>query len=83
MLPNSYFEVIAIRENSYYILASPNNVLIFLEHISTLCALPSMDPADANLVRGILDTVSALRGSLLSLGSETNIINVVLIHNVP
>ncbi|XP_070068166.1 uncharacterized protein [Drosophila takahashii] len=57
-------------------------VLIFLEHISSLCALPIMEPADANSLRGILDTVSALRGSLLSLGSETDILNAILIHNV-
>ncbi|XP_070075714.1 uncharacterized protein [Drosophila takahashii] len=57
-------------------------VLIFLEHISSLCALPIMEPADANSLRGILDTVSALPGSLLSLGSETDILNAILIHNV-
>ena len=47
-----------------------NKVLIFLEHVNNLFSAPNMIKGDNRSLRKIIDTVSAIRGSLLSLGSE-------------
>lgn len=59
-----------------------NKVLIFLEHISTLFNITSMSKGDSNSLRNIIDTVAAIRGSLLSLGSEMDVLNGLLTHIV-
>ncbi|XP_046800970.1 uncharacterized protein LOC124421481 [Lucilia cuprina] len=59
-----------------------NKVLIFLEHITTLFNIPEMSKGDSVSLRYIIDTVSAIRGSLLSLGSELDIMNAIIIHIV-
>ncbi|XP_023307569.2 uncharacterized protein LOC111689329 [Lucilia cuprina] len=59
-----------------------NKVLIFLEHISALFSIPNMAKSDCDSLRKIIDTVSAIRGSLLSIGSEMEVLNGVLIHIV-
>lgn len=59
-----------------------NKVLIFLEHINALFSVPNMAKGDSESLRKIIDTVSAIRGSLLSLGSEMEVLNGVLIHVV-
>lgn len=59
-----------------------NKVLIFLEHISALFSIPNMSKGDSESLRKIIDTVSAIRGSLLSIGSEMDVLNGVLIHIV-
>ncbi|XP_075157710.1 uncharacterized protein LOC142230976 [Haematobia irritans] len=59
-----------------------NKVLIFLEHINTLFDIPKMAKGDSSSLRNIIDTVSAVRGSLLSLGSEADVMNAILVHLV-
>ncbi|XP_017480766.1 PREDICTED: uncharacterized protein LOC108370042 [Rhagoletis zephyria] len=59
-----------------------NNVLIFLDYISSLFALQAMPKADATALRIIIDKVSALRSSLPSLGPEIDILNSIIIHIV-
>nr|XP_036219442.1 uncharacterized protein LOC106625320 [Bactrocera oleae] len=57
-----------------------NNVMIFQDHIISLFNNPFMKRSDAVSLRNIIDNVAALRGSLLSSGSEGDIMNSVLIH---
>lgn len=59
-----------------------NKVLIFLEHINTLFNVPKITKGDSVSLRNIVDTVSAVRGSLLSLGSEMDVMNEILVHMV-
>ncbi|XP_073814286.1 uncharacterized protein isoform X1 [Musca autumnalis] len=59
-----------------------NKVLIFLEHIESLFNVPKMQTSDSVSLRHIIDTVSAVRGSLLSLGSEADVMNAILVHMV-
>jgi len=47
-------------------------VLILLEHVSCFFSISQMRKSDSSSLREILDTVAALRGSLLSLGTEQN-----------
>ncbi|XP_017489678.1 PREDICTED: uncharacterized protein LOC108377894 [Rhagoletis zephyria] len=57
-----------------------SNVLIFLDYISTLFNLPKMTKPEPHQLRSIIDTVSAVRASLLPLGSATEIMNSMLTH---
>jgi len=57
-------------------------VLILLEHVSSLFAISQMRKSDSSSLREILDTVAALRGSLLSLGTEQNAFEAILIQLV-
>ncbi|XP_073820296.1 uncharacterized protein [Musca autumnalis] len=59
-----------------------NKVLIFLEHIESLFNVPKMQKSDSVSLRHLIDTVSAVRGSLLSLGSEADVMNAILVHMV-
>ncbi|XP_073814252.1 uncharacterized protein [Musca autumnalis] len=59
-----------------------NKVLIFLEHIESLFNVPQMQKSDSVSLRHLIDTVSAVRGSLLSLGSEADVMNAILVHMV-
>ncbi|XP_073828191.1 uncharacterized protein [Musca autumnalis] len=59
-----------------------NKVLIFLEHIESLFNAPQMQKSDSVSLRHLIDTVSAVRGSLLSLGSEADVMNAILVHMV-
>ncbi|XP_073820368.1 uncharacterized protein [Musca autumnalis] len=59
-----------------------NKVLIFLEHIESLFNVPQMKKSDSVSLRHLIDTVSAVRGSLLSLGSEADVMNAILVHLV-
>ncbi|XP_073835665.1 uncharacterized protein isoform X2 [Musca autumnalis] len=59
-----------------------NKVLIFLEHIESLFNVPQMPKSDSVSLRHLIDTVSAVRGSLLSLGSEADVMNAILVHMV-
>ncbi|XP_073821302.1 uncharacterized protein [Musca autumnalis] len=59
-----------------------NKVLIFLEHIDSLFNVPKMQKSDSVSLRHLIDTVSAVRGSLLSLGSEADVMNAILVHMV-
>ena len=52
-----------------------NNVLSFQDHITSLFNTPVMKRSDAASLHNIIDTVTALRGSVLSLGSESDIMN--------
>ncbi|XP_061387580.1 uncharacterized protein LOC133322632 [Musca vetustissima] len=59
-----------------------NKVLIFLEHIESLFNVPKMQKSDSVSLRHLIDTVSAVRGSLLSLGTEADVMNAILVHMV-
>ncbi|XP_073835822.1 uncharacterized protein [Musca autumnalis] len=59
-----------------------NKVLIFLEHIESLFNVPKMQKSDSVSLRHLIDTVSVVRGSLLSLGSEADVMNAILVHMV-
>ncbi|XP_073847639.1 uncharacterized protein [Musca autumnalis] len=59
-----------------------NKVLIFLEHIESLFNVPHMQKSNNVSLRHLIDTVSAVRGSLLSLGSEADVMNAILVHMV-
>lgn len=59
-----------------------NKVLILKEHISNIFEIPSLLKPDALALRKLIDSVAALRGSLLSLGTADEILNAILIHLV-
>ncbi|XP_037959581.1 uncharacterized protein LOC119688956 [Teleopsis dalmanni] len=59
-----------------------NKVLIFLDHITELFNIPGMIKADPASLRKLIDTVAALRSSLLSLGSEVEVMNAIIIYIV-
>jgi len=59
-----------------------NKALIFSENIQNLFGLPTMSKGNSIELRQTLDAVSALRGSLLSLGSEADVMNAMLVHIV-
>ncbi|XP_036347309.1 uncharacterized protein LOC118756662, partial [Rhagoletis pomonella] len=57
-----------------------NDVLIFLDCISSLFALPTMTQPEATTLQKLVDNASAIRGSLLSIGSAEEIMNNIMIH---
>ena len=59
-----------------------NSCLIFLENISQLFELPQISKPSASELRSMIDTVSAVYDSLLSLGDDRNITNAFIIHIV-
>ena len=59
-----------------------NKVLIFLEHITALFNVSHMSKGDGGSLRSLIDTVAAIRGSLLSIGDEKNVVDAILIHLV-
>ncbi|KAM8718232.1 hypothetical protein ACLKA7_000934 [Drosophila subpalustris] len=59
-----------------------NECLIFFEIISKLFDLPKMKGPSASSLRSLVDTVSAIYDSLLSLGDDKKIANAMLIHIV-
>ncbi|XP_055919381.1 uncharacterized protein LOC129951309 [Eupeodes corollae] len=59
-----------------------NNCLIFFDNVSTLFELKEISKPSASALRSMIDTVSAIYDSLLSLGDEKNITNAIIIHLV-
>ncbi|XP_075157719.1 uncharacterized protein LOC142230985 [Haematobia irritans] len=59
-----------------------NKPLIFIETINNLFTIVPMSKPNAVGLRSIVDTVAAIRGSLLTLGQESDIVNAMLIHIV-
>ncbi|KAL7726649.1 hypothetical protein ACLKA6_010514 [Drosophila palustris] len=59
-----------------------NECLIFFESISKLFDLPKMKGPSASPLRSLVDKVSAICDSLLSLGDDKQIANAMLIHIV-
>ncbi|KAI8116345.1 hypothetical protein CVS40_11573 [Lucilia cuprina] len=59
-----------------------NDCLIFLKNISKLFDLPEISKPSAPALRSMIDTVSAIYDSLLSIGDDKNISNAILIHLV-
>ncbi|XP_065365522.1 uncharacterized protein LOC135958548 [Calliphora vicina] len=59
-----------------------NSSLIFMENITTLFELPAMSKYNCAQLRSLVDNVSALYSSLLSLGSDSDIANSMLIYIV-
>lgn len=59
-----------------------NNVLIFSSHITELFNIPAMARNNSGSLRNIIDTVTALHSSLLSLGSEVDVRSSIIIHFV-
>ena len=59
-----------------------NDCLIFSDNISKLFDLPSMNKPSATALRGMIDTVSAIYESLLSIGDDKKISNAIIIHLV-
>jgi len=57
-------------------------VLLLLKHVSSLFSIFQIRKSDSSSLREILETVAALRGSLLSLGTEQNAFKVILIQLV-
>lgn len=57
-----------------------NKTLIFLEHISNIYELPSVNKPSALQLRALIDNASAIYSSLRSLGSVEDICNAMLIH---
>ncbi|XP_055855989.1 uncharacterized protein LOC129919163 [Episyrphus balteatus] len=57
-----------------------NDCLIFLECISQLIELPKIPKASSVSLRSLVDNISALFSSLLSIGSYENICNAIIIH---
>ncbi|XP_075162510.1 uncharacterized protein LOC142235137 [Haematobia irritans] len=56
--------------------------LIFFDNIENLFDIPKMVGPDASALRNTVDTVSAIFGSLQSLGTQDEIINALIIHLV-
>ena len=59
-----------------------NKTLIFLDNITSLFELPSIQSPNSSKLRSLVDNASALYGSLLSLGSEAQISQAMLIYLV-
>lgn len=59
-----------------------NPCLIFFDSISKLFELPNMNKPSASSLRSMVDTVSAIYDSLLSVGDDKHIANAILIHLV-
>ncbi|XP_037805276.1 uncharacterized protein LOC119599551 [Lucilia sericata] len=59
-----------------------NSSLIFMENITALFELPAMSKYNCAQLRSLVDNVSALYSSLLSLGSHSDIANSMLIYIV-
>ncbi|XP_037823707.1 uncharacterized protein LOC119612057 [Lucilia sericata] len=59
-----------------------NDCLIFLKNISKLFDLPEVSKPSAPALRSMIDTVSAIYDSLLSIGDDKKISNAILIHLV-
>ncbi|XP_053968859.1 uncharacterized protein LOC128870282 [Anastrepha ludens] len=59
-----------------------NSTLIFMETIKSLFELPSAAKGGASQLQSLVDNVSALYSSLLSIGSDKNISHLLLIHLV-
>ncbi|XP_065365533.1 uncharacterized protein LOC135958562 [Calliphora vicina] len=59
-----------------------NKSLMFIDNINSLFSISHMHKPNASMLRSILDNVSALRSSLLSLGSEVDVMNAIIIHIV-
>ena len=59
-----------------------NNCLIFFDNIATLFELKEISKPSASALRSIIDTVSAIYDSLLSLGDDKKITNAIMIHLV-
>ncbi|XP_065368955.1 uncharacterized protein LOC135961383 [Calliphora vicina] len=59
-----------------------NDCLIFLKNISKLFDLPEISNPSAPALRNMIDTVSAIYDSLLSIGDDKKISNAILIHLV-
>lgn len=59
-----------------------NPCLIFFDNISTLFDLPKITKPSAIELRTMIDTVSAIYNSLLSMGDDKNIANAIIIHLV-
>ncbi|XP_067641701.1 uncharacterized protein [Eurosta solidaginis] len=56
-----------------------NKTLIFIEHIKILHTLPSMNKGDHIALRSLIDNVASIKGALLSIGSEKDIMEALLI----
>ncbi|KAI8116017.1 hypothetical protein CVS40_11844 [Lucilia cuprina] len=59
-----------------------NECLIFFDNISKLFDLPEITKPSASALRSIIDTVSTIYDSLLSIGNDKKIANAILIHLV-
>ena len=59
-----------------------NECLIFFDNISKLFDLPEITKPSASALRSMIDTVSAIYDSLLSIGDDKKITNAILIHLV-
>ncbi|XP_065368808.1 uncharacterized protein LOC135961242 [Calliphora vicina] len=59
-----------------------NPCLIFFDNITKLFDLPEMSKPSATSLRSMIDTVSAIYGSLLSIGDDKAITNAIIIHLV-
>ncbi|KAL7725853.1 hypothetical protein ACLKA6_014887 [Drosophila palustris] len=59
-----------------------NNVRIFHDCISNLFAFPQMKRPEASSLQSLIDNATAIRGSLLSIGSAEEIMNSIMIHIV-
>lgn len=59
-----------------------NSTMIFIETIKALFELPSAAKQNASQLRSLIDNVSALYSSLLTIGSDKNISHLFLIHLV-
>lgn len=57
-----------------------NKNLIFIDNINSIFSISPMNNSNPTELRSILDTVAALRSSLLSLGSELDVMNAIIIH---
>ncbi|XP_036347402.1 uncharacterized protein LOC118756766, partial [Rhagoletis pomonella] len=59
-----------------------NPTLVFLDNIKSLFSLPNVSKSNAQHLRSLIDNASALYNSLLSLGSESQIAQAMLISIV-
>ncbi|KAI8115966.1 hypothetical protein CVS40_11893 [Lucilia cuprina] len=59
-----------------------NPCLIFFDNITKLFDLPEMSKPSAITLRSMIDTVSAIYGSLLSIGDDKAITNAIIIYLV-
>lgn len=75
VVEENYQKVLDCLKNRY-----DNKSLMFIDNVNSLFSITPITKPSARGLRSILDNVAALRSSLLSLGSELEVMNAIIIH---
>lgn len=70
------------NERAFILISYDNKFLLFFNTISKIFELPTIPNPSAASLRIMIDEVSAIYNSLLSLGDEKQVTNAIIIHIV-